>query len=216
MRHQSKHSITRVVRSMSVRARVSAAVVAAFLAGGVAITATAASASTGPSANLAAQVSSNTAAIAGNTAAITGLQGVAKQTSAALVTSPETVSTGGSFYANAKPIGTLPLTAGTYLIVFNAKATPNTDTNGAQVFPQFFVYNQVKNSSFTGDLFNVGAGALEPYGTNHDSYYSGSDVVTVPAGGETLNFYAFGYDSDTGGGAYALDMANVSAVSLAG
>jgi hypothetical protein len=46
------------------------------------------------------------------------------------------------------------------------------------VFPQFSGYDQVKNASFAGDQFNVGAGALEPA-------------------------YAFGYDS--GAGTYALD-----------
>jgi hypothetical protein len=48
-----------------------------------------------------------------------------------------------------------------------------------------------------------------------DSYFSGSGVVTVPAGGETLDIYAFGYDSDTTGGSYAMDDVSVVTTALA-
>jgi len=164
-------------------------------------------------------ITHNAGGVAGNAQAITKLQAVAGTTSALLqdpAKTPASITTGGSFVANATSIGTLKLAAGTYLVNFNAKATPNTDTAAVQVFPQFFVYNQPKNPGFAGDLFNVGAGALEPDATKHDSYYSGSDVVTVPAGGETLNVYAFGYDSDRGGATYALDSATITAVRLAG
>lgn len=117
------------------------------------------------------------------------------------------VPTGGSFVSRSTEVGTLDLAAGTYSVTLNAKATPPAGGTGAvQVFPQFFVYNQVKNANFTGDLFNVGSGALES-GVNAtiDSYYSGTGTVTVPSGGETLHVYAFGYDSDQGAGSYALD-----------
>ena len=128
------------------------------------------------------------------------------------------VPTGGGFVANATQVGTVKLGAGTYLINVNAKATPNAVTNG-QVFPEFFVYNQAANSSFTGDLFNVGSGALEQFPTSVlsskiDSYYGGSAVLTIPSGGETLHIYAFGYDSDQGAGSYVLDDLTVTATQI--
>jgi hypothetical protein len=131
------------------------------------------------------------------------------------------VPTGGGFVANATKVGTVSLpSAGTYLISLNAKATPNATTSG-DVFPQFFVYDQAKNSSFTGDLFNAGSGALEdPTSSelpNHviDSYYSGSEQITLTsATGTTLYIYAFGYDSDTGAGSYTLDDLTVTATQI--
>ena len=59
----------------------------------------------------------------------------------------------------------------------------------------------------------MGSGALEPTATNHDSYYSGSDLVTL-ASDTTLDIYAFGYDADSGGGTYALDDLTVTSVAL--
>lgn len=124
------------------------------------------------------------------------------------------VPTGGGFVANATQVGTVDLTAGTYLINLNAKATP-LSTSAVNVFPQFFVYNQAANSNFTGDLFNVGSGALESGGNvNIDSYFSGSAVITVPAGGETLHVYAFGYDSDRGASSYSLDDLSITATQI--
>lgn len=123
------------------------------------------------------------------------------------------VVTGGSFNASSTEVGTVDLPAGTYLVTLSAKATPRASGDTASVYPQFFVYDQVKNSSFTGDLFNVGAGALEPDGTNHDSYYSGGSLITLPADA-TLHVYAFGYDSDSGGGAYVLDDLSVTTVQV--
>jgi hypothetical protein len=140
--------------------------------------------------------------------------GVVGNTSASLVTAATSIKTGGGFFANSTDIGTVSLGAGTWLLTFNAKATPNAATTG-EVFPQFFVYDQVKNMSFAGDLFNIGTGPLEPFATNHDSYFSGTAQIVVPAGGETLHVYAFGYDSDIGSGSYALDTATLTATSLA-
>jgi len=119
------------------------------------------------------------------------------------------VATGGGFVANSTEVGQVQLPAGTYLVSLNAKATPNAATSG-EVFPQFFVYNQVKNANFTGDLFNVGTGALEPAATNHDSYFSGSTTISLAAP-TTLHVYAFGYDSDSGAGSYTLDDLTVTA-----
>jgi hypothetical protein len=140
--------------------------------------------------------------------------GVTGNTSASLVTTPTLIKTGGSFVTLSTDIGTVSLGAGTWLLTFNAKATPNVATTG-EVFPQFFVYDQVKNLSFAGDLFNIGTGPLEPFATNHDSYFSGTAQIVVPAGGETLHVYAFGYDSDSGPGSYNLDSATLTATSLA-
>jgi hypothetical protein len=82
------------------------------------------------------------------------------------------------------------------------------------VFPQFFVYDQVKNASFTGDLLNVGAGALESGGhTTIDSYYNGSGLITLTAA-TTLHVYPFGYDSDTSAGSYKLDDLSVTVIQV--
>lgn len=126
------------------------------------------------------------------------------------------VPTGGSFVTNATDVGQITLAAGTYLISVNAKATPPSGGTGAvQVFPQFFVYNQPANPGFTGDLLNVGSGPLESGANdNIDSYYSGSGEITVPAGGVTLHFYSFGYDSDRSAGSYILDDLSVTATAL--
>lgn len=132
----------------------------------------------------------------------------------------QSVATGGSFSKNETTVGTLDLKPGTYLVNVNFKATPNAATSG-QVFPQLFIYNGAFSGDFSKDLANVGAGALEEAtatelsdGDAIDSYYSGSAIVTVPAGGETLNFLAFGYDSDSGMGSYSLDTASASAVQV--
>ncbi len=127
-----------------------------------------------------------------------------------------TVSTGGSFVTNGVEEGTVDLSAGTYLLSLSAKATPDV-TTAAEVFPQFFVYDQVKNSNWDGDLFNVGSGALEPFNgtvdSSHDSYFSGAQLITLTAA-TTLHVYAFGYDSDYSTGSYNLDSLVLSAVSL--
>lgn len=160
------------------------------------------------------QLSTVNTQVQANASAISGLQGVGKSTSANLTAGP--IPTGGSFLSGAVEVGTLNLNAGTYLVNVSAKATPNASGDSAQIFPQFFVYNQVKNTNFNGNEFNIGAGALEPDGTNHDSYYSGSGIVIVPASGETLHVYAFGYDSNTGAGSYQLDSGSITAIALAG
>ena len=131
------------------------------------------------------------------------------------------VATGGSFSLGKTLLGTLTLQPGTYLVSVNFKATPNAVTTGA-VFPQLFVYNGPQaDGSFANNLFNVGSGALEQATSAEisvndviDSYYSGSGVVTVTTA-ETLDFYAFGYDSDTGAGSYSLDNASVTTIALA-
>jgi hypothetical protein len=122
------------------------------------------------------------------------------------------VATGGGFVANSTPVGTVTLKAGTYLLNLNAKATPKA-SSAIEVFPQFFVYDQVKNASFTGDLFNVGSGPLASNNTSIDSYYSGSAVLTL-AQATTLHVYAFGYDSDRSAGTYVLDDLSVTATQI--
>lgn len=135
--------------------------------------------------------------------------------------SGDAITTGGSFtkYAVLLPT-TVNLSAGTYLINVNFEATPDA-TTGGDVFPQVMVYDGPVNATFSNDLFNVGSGALEnptatilSDGDLINSYFSGSDQIVVPAGGETLNIYAFGYDSDTGAGSYTLNSATVTATQL--
>jgi hypothetical protein len=122
------------------------------------------------------------------------------------------VPTGGSFVANSTLVGTVSLAAGTYLVSVQAKATPDV-SSAVGVFPQFFVYDQARNASFTGDMFNVGAGSLAEDNTNVDSYFSGSDVITL-ASPTTLSLYAFGYDADRSASTYALDDLTVTAVQV--
>jgi len=151
----------------------------------------------------------------------TGPSGVVATSSQNLVGSTAvSVATGGSFTANKTTVGTVKLGAGTYLVDVNFKATPNEVTTG-DVFPSLYVYNGAQLSDFSNDLFNVGSGALEdPTSTEVsdgdliDSYFSGSGEITVPSGGETLDVYAFGYDSDQGSGTYNLDTAVVTVTQL--
>ena len=149
-----------------------------------------------------------------------GPSGVVSTTNTSLISAPQSVATGGSFSANKTLLNTVTLAAGTYLVDVNFKATPNAVTGGA-VFPSLYVYNGPQKSDFSNNLFNVGSGALEqPTATEVaggdliDSYFSGSAEITVPAGGETLDIYAFGYDSDTGAGSYEIDDAFVTATAL--
>jgi hypothetical protein len=143
-----------------------------------------------------------------------GNTGIIETVSKQFVTaSTPAIKTGGSFSSGKTLIGTIPLEQGTFLITVNFEATPNAVTTG-DVFPQLFVYNGPQaNGSFANDQFNVGAGALEnptaaELSTDPiNSYYSGQAEVAVPAGGETLDVYAFGYDSDSGAGSYALNSA---------
>jgi hypothetical protein len=136
------------------------------------------------------------------------------------LTPNSSVTTGGSFTKHEQLAGAVTLTPGTYLINVNFVATPNAATSGA-VFPQAFVYNGTPAADFSNDLFNVGSGALEQATQAEvtavdtiNSYYSGTDEIVVPAGGETLNVYAFGYDSDTQSGSYELNSATLTATAL--
>jgi hypothetical protein len=128
------------------------------------------------------------------------------------------IATGGSFTSHEHLVKAVTLTAGTYLLNVNFMATPNGITSG-DVFPQFFVYNGTAKSDFSNDLFNVGSGALARFNSSTpadqvNSYYSGSNEIVVPSGGETLNVYAFGYDSDHGAGTYELNDAKLTATKL--
>jgi hypothetical protein len=136
----------------------------------------------------------------------------------AVVTAPLTatagVPTGGSFNSKAVQVGTASLpAAGTYLLNLNAQSEPSADTSSAGVQPQFFVYDQAKNASFTGDLLNIGSGTLAPAGTDHDSYASGTQIVTV-TGPTTLYIYGFGYDNDSGASDFNLIAGSLNAVQL--
>jgi hypothetical protein len=151
-----------------------------------------------------------------------GPSGIVSTTRKQLVTTKTTpaINTGGSFTSRKTLVGTVALAAGTWQVSANFTATPNASTTG-DVFPQLFVYDGAVNAGFTNDLFNVGAGALEnptativSDGDTINSYFSGSDEITVPSGGETLDVYAFGYDSDTGEGTYALNSAVITATHL--
>jgi hypothetical protein len=151
-----------------------------------------------------------------------GPSGVVSITNEQLVTGTggDTVQTGGSFTSKKTLVDTVALVAGTYEVNVNFAATPDANTTG-DVFPQLFVYDGAQASDFSNDLFNIGAGALEnptpaaaSAGDTINSYYSGSGEITVPAGGETLDVYAFGYDSDTGAASYVLNSAIITATAL--
>ena len=131
-----------------------------------------------------------------------GPSGVVSTSDASLVTGTAVnVTTGGSFTTHKTLVGTVKLKGGTYLVNVNFVATPNAVTTG-QVFPQVFVYNGAQLSNFSNDLFNVGSGALEQATQPEintgpiNSYFSGSAEIKVPSAGETLDVYAFGYDSE--------------------
>lgn len=142
-----------------------------------------------------------------------GPSGVVSTGTTTLVSSPKTVATGGSFSSGAQDDGTIDLkSAGTYTISVNAKATPST-SSATEVFPQFYVYNGPAAADFSNDLFNVGSGSLATDNTVIDSYYSGTDQVTV-TGPTTLYVYAFGYDSDRSAGNYNLDSLTATVTQL--
>lgn len=137
-----------------------------------------------------------------------GVVGVATHDLGAVASVP----TGGPFAAGKTLVGTVPLKAGTYEVSVNAKATPLT-SSAVEVFPQFFAYDGAALADFSNDLFNVGSGPLASLNTTIDSYFSGSRVITLAAD-SSINFYAFGYDSDQGAGSYKLDDLAVTAVQL--
>jgi hypothetical protein len=165
------------------------------------------------------------AAGAAGTAGAAGAQGpsgVVSETPTTLVSpsSPMTANTGGSFTSRKTPLGTVTLAAGTYLLNVNAMVTPATTSTG-NVFPQLEVYSGAPAADFSNYLFNVGNGAIEDptsteltQGNLINGFLSASDVVTVPSGGETLNVYAFGYDSDQGQSSYTVNSATVTATQL--
>lgn len=124
---------------------------------------------------------------------------------------PFLMNSGGSFNASSTLISTVNLAAGTYEVSLDYKGTAE---SGTGITPQLFIYNQAKNPGFTGNLFNVGAGDLQAAGTNHDSFYSGDTILTIPSGGETLFVYGFGYDEDSGSGTWNLDTATLNTVQL--
>ena len=145
----------------------------------------------------------------------TGPSGVQAVVNSSL-TATASVPTGGSFNSKSVQVGTADLpAAGTYEISINAQVEPNTDT-AAGVNAQFFVYNQVKNPSFTGDVLNVGTDVAPFLTTNssqHDTYANGTQLVTVE-GPTTLHIYGFGYDNDGGASDFNLIAGSVSAVQL--
>jgi hypothetical protein len=114
------------------------------------------------------------------------------------LSAPQSIAAGGSFSSGQAQVGSLDLAAGTYQVQVNYKATPNEATSG-QVFPLIAVYNgSFTPGDFSNNLFNVGNGGIEQASAAQvaanpiDTYESGSSLVTVPAGGETLTFHGFG------------------------
>jgi hypothetical protein len=123
------------------------------------------------------------------------------------------ITTGGSAATVATDAGHVALpAAGTYLISVSAKVAAVASVT-ATVYPEFFVYDQAISPAFTGDLFNIGDGPLATGNASIDSYYSGTSLVTVPAG-TTLRVYAFGYDGDHSGGSYTLENLTVSYIQV--
>lgn len=122
------------------------------------------------------------------------------------------VNTGGSFNSRATEVGTVNLAAGSYLVTMSAKATPIVQSDPTvQVFPSIHLYNQPSNPAFTGDVLDVGNGALESGAyTAADGFYSNSGVVTLTQA-TTMYVYAFGYDSNDGEGTYELDGVTITA-----
>lgn len=146
----------------------------------------------------------------------TGPQGPAGPAGPGSSVTPKTLSvpttpitTGGTFATNATKVDTMALPAGTYQVTVNFTAVA---VSGTGVAPQMFVFNGPAAVDNSNDLFNLGSGDLQAAGTGHNGYYSGSGVITVPSGGETLDFYAFGDDEDSGSGSYTLKAATVAAV----
>lgn len=120
------------------------------------------------------------------------------------------IVTGGSFVSLSTEIGTFDIPAGTYQVCVNGKVEQPTASTG-QLSAQLFLYDQAKNADFTGDLLNVSA---DPQGgTKHDAYLNGCTLITESAAA-TLHLYGFGYDADSGAGAFNLMSATVSLIQL--
>jgi len=123
---------------------------------------------------------------------------------------PQSIATGGGFVANSTLVGTITFaSAGYWDIQISAQTTPKASGDTSQVFPQLFLYNQPKSSSFAGDVLNLST-EDQPDGTNHNSYLNGSITVFVPAPATKYYVYAFGYDADTGAGSYTLNYVNMT------
>jgi hypothetical protein len=120
------------------------------------------------------------------------------------------IVTGGSFVNLSTQIGTMPLAAGTYEICLNGKAEQPVAATGS-ISAQLFLYDQAKNSGFTGDLLNVSTNTQG--GNNHDAYLDGCTVISETSA-VTLHLYAFGYDSDSQSGSFNLMSAAITAVQL--
>ena len=123
---------------------------------------------------------------------------------------PESIATGGGFVANSTLVGTITFaSAGYWDIQISAQTTPKASGDTSQVFPQLFLYNQPKSSSFAGDVLNMST-EDQPDGTNHNSYLNGGITVFVPAPATKYYVYAFGYDGDMGAGSYTLNYVNMT------
>jgi hypothetical protein len=120
------------------------------------------------------------------------------------------VVTGGSFLNLSTSAGTYPLPAGTYEACLSGKAEQPVAATGS-VSAQLFLYDQAKNSGYTGDLLNLSADTQG--GNNHDAYLNGCTIVSETSD-VTLHLYAFGYDSDSGSGSYNLISASLHLVKL--
>lgn len=122
------------------------------------------------------------------------------------------ITTGGPFLSNATAIGTISLAAGTYQMCVNGKAEQPTAATGS-VSAQLFVYDAdaLANQSFVGDLLNVSADTQG--GTHHDACLNGCTMVSESAP-VTLHVYGFGYDSDSGIGAWNLVSGTITTIKL--
>jgi hypothetical protein len=123
---------------------------------------------------------------------------------------------GGSVLPNRQTnLTKITLSPGTYLVAANAQFNRTVAApNGPDTYANLVLWSGTSYTSFSQVVgsYNTGAMSRNIY---IDSSASGSAIITVPSGGETLNVGAFAYNEDRSAGASGsiqVSAANVSAV----
>jgi hypothetical protein len=123
-------------------------------------------------------------------------------------------SIGGPIQANGTDLGTLTLPAGKYLINANAMFTRTAaEPDGPDTFPELTVWQGTTWAPDFSNTVGTWLGGMMSRNIYIDDTASGSTIVTIPAGGDTLHVVGFAYDEDRSStGAVQVDTASLSAV----
>jgi hypothetical protein len=133
-----------------------------------------------------------------------------------LAASTPLAAIGGPIRANGTNLGTLTLPAGKYLINANAMFTRTTaEAAGPDTFPEITIW---QGTTWAADFSNTDGtwlGGMMSRDIHIDDTASGSVVVTIPSGGDTLHVVGFAYNEDRSStGAVHVDSASVTAIQV--